>query len=152
MTKLPIETFLTFRISRLAMALERENQRLLRARLGLGVNEWRVLASLSRLGPVSPTELARFTMLDKALVSRAIRNLVTGKLVERRPSLTDRRAAQLHPTAKGLRAVARMAPQALARQRRLRAVLSEAENRALDDMLDRLRAAVDAATSGSEPA
>lgn len=144
MKNLPIETFLTFRVSRLAMALERENQRLLRARLGLGVNEWRILASLCRLGAASPTGLARFTLLDKALVSRAVRDLVSNKLVERRPSLTDRRAAELQPTAKGRRAVARMAPQARARQRRLRAVLSEAENRALDDMLDRLRAAVEA--------
>lgn len=143
MTDLPIETFLTFRISRLAMALERENQRLLRTRIGVGINEWRILASLRRLGPASPSELAVFTCLDRALVSRAVRALVSNGLVVRRTSRADRRVARIYLTAKGTQAVKVMAPLALARQRRLRALLTKTENRAIDDMLDRLRAAVD---------
>ncbi len=147
MTGLPIETFLTFRISRLAMALERENQRLLRTRIGVGINEWRILASLRRLGPASPSELAAFTCLDRALVSRALRALVSAKLVVRRTSRADRRVSRIHLTASGARAVAKMAPLALARQRRLRGLLTKAENRAIDGMLDRLRSAVEAASS-----
>ena len=92
---------------------------------------------------MSPAEIARQMTLDKAQVSRALRNLIERKLVASSPHPTDSRRQIIRLTKRGLDA-SRLVLQAGAdRQRRLHKGFSKTEIAELRGYLDRLRANAD---------
>lgn len=146
--ELDLDRFLPYRLSVLANRVSRALAAHYRARFGLGVPEWRVLAVLGRDGRLSAGELAERTSMDKVKVSRAIGALERRGLVRRERDPADRRVTRVEQTAEGRRVYGEIAALALDWQTRWLAGLREEEKRALFDLLDRLAARLDDPDAG----
>jgi DNA-binding MarR family transcriptional regulator len=101
MSGFDLDAFLPYRLNVLAGRMSRAFATLYRDRFGLSVAEWRVLAHLSRTGPVSVREITARVDLDKSRVSRAAKALAARGLVTRAAASADRRLVALDLTAEG---------------------------------------------------
>jgi DNA-binding MarR family transcriptional regulator len=104
---------------------------------GLGVNQFSILAQLSRVGPSTIQDLARLLVMDRSTLGHLLRPLEKRGLVKLDVSEQDRRSCIVALTPAGKAAVAKAGPCWAAAQRRfesafgkdaaveLRAVLKE---------------------------
>lgn len=76
--------------------------------------------------------------MDKVQVSRAVAKLIAAGRVRRTSDPKDRRRGYLRPTPAGRALYRRIVPLVKARERQLTSVLTPAEARALDRILDKL--------------
>lgn len=113
-------------------------------RFGIHIPEWRVMAVLGDAGALTQRELVQATMMDKVAVNRACKGLEVRQLVDRRPNALDGRSHHLELTPAGRTMHAAIMPIALAMEERLFSVLDKEERVQFRDMLERLRAQVDA--------
>ena len=115
-----------------------------RARYGLKIPEWRVMAVLGDAGPKTQRDLVDATRMDKVAVNRACKVLEQRGLAARSPNARDGRSHHLGLTAAGSEVHARIMPHALEMERRLFAILPPAEvaqfKTQLARLLDRARA------------
>jgi len=107
------------------------------APIGLGVNQFSILARLSRVGPSTIQDLARLLVTDRSTLGHLLRPLEKRGLVKLDVSEQDRRSRIVALTHAGKAAVAKARPRWTAAQRRfesafgkeaafeLRAVLKE---------------------------
>jgi len=68
---------------------------------GFTLNLWRVMSAIGSFRSISPMEIGKLTTIDKAMVSRAIRDLVERGLIIRRTDERDARWAQIELTKEG---------------------------------------------------
>ena len=101
-----------------------------RARFGLKIPEWRVMAVLGDAGAQTQRSLVGATRMDKVAVNRACKVLEDRGLVGRSPNADDGRSHHIELTTAGKAMHAEIMPLALDMERRLFASLSAAE---LDD-------------------
>jgi DNA-binding MarR family transcriptional regulator len=71
------------------------------ANFGLGLSEWRVLATLGAFGELNGKVVSRRTGMHKTAVSRIAQRLVARHLIQMRPNPADQRAVYLRLTAQG---------------------------------------------------
>lgn len=109
-----------------------------RARFGLKVPEWRVMAVLGDLGSQTQRELVGATRMDKVAVNRACKVLEERGLVSRSPNIQDGRSHHLELTAQGRAMFDEIMPLALDMEKRLFACLSRGETEALKASLGKL--------------
>lgn len=76
---------------------------------GFKLNIWRVMSAIGTYKSISPMEIGKLTTIDKAMVSRAIRELVDRGLIDRRADARDARWAQIELTAAGTAVFEKMA-------------------------------------------
>ena len=69
---LALESFLPYRLNRLADAVSREFSRIYRDRYGLTRPEWRLLATLGQYGTMTATAVGAHSAMHKTKVSRAV--------------------------------------------------------------------------------
>lgn len=112
--------------------------RLLEGRYGIARREWRLLAALATLGPMSPSGLAQEIQLDRPRTSRALGGLVEKGLVERARMPGDRRRATVRLTAAGEALHREIFPQVSAFNTQIMAVLDDHAAAALDEALQLL--------------
>ena len=117
-----------------------------RARFGLKIPEWRVMAVLGDAGAATQRELAEATRMDKVAVNRACKVLEERALLARRPNARDGRSHHLELTAAGGEMHGAIMPIALKMEARLFGALSAAERKTFTDLLQRVRK--QAATTG----
>jgi DNA-binding MarR family transcriptional regulator len=141
---LRLEGFLPYRLVVLATTVSEAFSSLYSARFGLGIPEWRVLATLGQFGRALGRDIAAHGRMHKTTVSRAAAQLVEAGLVRREPSRRDQREAYLSLTAKGRKVYEEVAPTALAFSARLLDGLSAGDRAALDRILLHLTARADA--------
>jgi DNA-binding MarR family transcriptional regulator len=134
-----LETFLPYKLSVLANTLS-HNLAQSYVPHGLNQTQWRVMAVLSGVGDMPAREIARKTVMDKTTISRAIKDLISRKLVRRKASQHDGRTSPLALTAKGLELVGKIEPAVLAYEAKLDALLSLEDRRTLDRIVDILLA------------
>lgn len=137
---LELERFLPYRLNVLAEAVSRALSRIYAERYGIGIPEWRVIATLGQYQPVTARDIGLHSRMHKTKVSRAVAELERKNLVARSGNSADRREAPLTLTARGRRMYQDLAPRALAFAAELGAALSPAEQASLDRMIDRLAA------------
>lgn len=137
---LELERFLPYRLNVLAETVSRALSRIYAERYGIGIPEWRVIATLGQYQPITARDIGRHSRMHKTKVSRAVAMLERRALVARSGSASDRREAPLTLTAKGRRIYDDLAPRALAFAGDLTSVLTDAELRSLDEVMDRLAA------------
>ena len=147
---LALEDFLPYRLSVLSNTVSLGIARSYRARFGLSVAEWRVLAVLGRFAPLAAGDVAARTAMDKVRVSRAASKLIDGGFVTATQDKADRRRTLLRLSAKGKRVHGEIAPLAQAREAALVATLEPAELEALDRLLSKLQARADALDTRQE--
>jgi DNA-binding MarR family transcriptional regulator len=85
---------------------------------GLTKGQWKVLSVLVAFGPMAPVDVGRHVTLDKAAISRAVRQLSDLGLTTYRDRVDDARSVELLVTAKGRRTYAAMNEEMAELQRR----------------------------------
>jgi len=114
MSAFDLEEFLPYQLAVLAERTSRAFEAEYRARFGIGVAEWRVLAHLSQSPSVSVRDIQKQVAMEKSRVSRAASRLEASGFILRRPDPGDGRLIALELTAKGRDLIATMAPVAAA--------------------------------------
>lgn len=109
-----------------------------RARFGLKIPEWRVMAVLGDAGPLTQRALVVSTRMDKVAVNRACKVLEERGLVARSPNVHDGRSHHLELTAAGRGVHGEIMPIALEMERKLFAPLSTSERQAFKGLLARI--------------
>lgn len=111
-----------------------------RARFGLKIPEWRVMAVLGDAGPRTQRELVGATQMDKVAVNRACKVLEDRGLIARSPNKSDGRSHHLELTATGKEVHGEIMPLALEMERHVFAEFSAEEYAQFKSMLARLAA------------
>ena len=125
----------TFRILLLAKMLDRLNTRLLQESAELSLAEWRLLGQLSMESPASVRQLAEWSWVDRAEVSRAAAALEKRGLVKREENPKDRRSPLFFFTEDGRAVVERVLPVRREFLASLTAKLNKAQRDALEEAL-----------------
>ncbi|MEZ2333801.1 MarR family winged helix-turn-helix transcriptional regulator [Mesorhizobium sp. RCC_202] len=128
---LELESFLPYRLYRLADAVSREFSRVYKERHGLTRPEWRTLSGLGQRGTMTATELGEQSAMHKTKVSRAVAELERRRWLTRTPDENDRRVEHLALTKAGLAAYREMVPLAKAFEGELLARMSADERAAV---------------------
>ena len=111
---LDLETFLPYRLNRLAEDVSREFWKLYGERHGLTRPEWRALVTLGQFGTATATAIGAHSAMHKTKVSRAVAGLEKRRWLERRTDAVDRRVEHLALTAAGGAAYRELVPVARA--------------------------------------
>lgn len=109
-----------------------------RARFGLKIPEWRVMAVLGDAGAQTQRSLVGATRMDKVAVNRACKVLEERGLLARSPNAADGRSHHIELTAAGRAVHAEIMPLALEMEKRIFASLSSAEVAQFKDLLARI--------------
>ena len=137
---LPLQRFVTFRLTRIQARLNAEASRILRMNGGLSLTQWRIFVMLEAHGEQTATDIIRHTQIDKAQISRAARDMIATGLLTQRVNPIDQRAHLLDFTKLGREAFDRARPHMRARQTRLLDALTPDEIKLFYDVLDKLEA------------
>jgi DNA-binding MarR family transcriptional regulator len=129
--------FLPYRLSVASNAVSDRIADVYRARFGLRIPEWRVIAVVAERGEATQAELVQLTAMDKMTVSRAATALVERGLLARSPA-SDRRTLALRLTTAGEDLHAEVAPLALAIEAELLTSFTPHERESLMALLERL--------------
>ncbi|HUQ13086.1 MAG TPA: MarR family winged helix-turn-helix transcriptional regulator [Novosphingobium sp.] len=113
-----------------------------RARYGLKIPEWRVMAVLGDAGSLTQRELVAATLMDKVAVNRACKVLEGRRLVTRSPNVRDGRSHHLELTEAGRTMHGRIMPLAVDMYEKVFASLTARDREKLGTILDRLLASV----------
>ena len=124
---LELESFLPYRLYRLADAVSREFSRIYKDSHGLTRPEWRTLSGLGQRGTMTATELGEQSAMHKTKVSRAVAELERRRWLIRTADKNDRRVEHLTLTKAGLATYREMVPLAKAFEQALLARLSANE-------------------------
>jgi DNA-binding MarR family transcriptional regulator len=128
---LDLESFLPYRLNRLADAVSREFSKIYRDRHGLTRPEWRTLATLGQFGAMTATRIGAHSAMHKTKVSRAVSELEKRKWLTRKPDPADRRVEHLALTTAGKKAYGEMVPLAKAYEAGVLRQLGNRDKRAL---------------------
>lgn len=132
---LALESFLPYRLNRLADATSREFSAIYRRKLGITRPEWRLLATLGQYGTMTATQVGRHSAMHKTRVSRAVTALEKRRWVARETDAADRRIEHLRLTKAGEDTYRAMVPPARAYEARMMAGLTPAERAAVASAL-----------------
>jgi DNA-binding MarR family transcriptional regulator len=136
--KLHLDQFIPFRLSVLSNVVSMNIARAYAREFDLSIPEWRVLAVLARYPDLSAVEVAERTVMDKVAVSRAVQSLLKDRRLVRTYDQGDRRRSMLRLSTSGRSVYTRVAPLALAYEKKLLATLSAADRQTLDRLMTQL--------------
>ncbi len=133
--------FLPYLLSLTSNAVSSRVAEAYRARFGLRIAEWRVMAVLGDAGALTQRELTSATLMDKVAVNRACKELEDRGLAARTANARDGRSHHLELTDDGRAMHARIMPLALEMEVRLFDSFSPEERATFRTLLARARAA-----------
>ena len=119
MADLALESFLPYRLNRIAAAVSQDFRSIYGPHHDLTIPEWRVLATLGQSEKISAKEIGRHSSMHKTKVSRAVRALEERRWLTRRESEEDRREEILSLTAQGRKVYNDIVPKALAFEKQI---------------------------------
>jgi DNA-binding MarR family transcriptional regulator len=140
-----LEDLVAVRLVRLSEVIARLATQTIEARVGLRNTDLRILNLLDGTEGVTVNEIARRAHVDKAWVSRSLRELGKSGLVTRRRVRTDSRVTVIALSAKGRAMLEQVRPLASARETRL---LDGIDASRLKADLERLMANAEAMLTG----
>lgn len=132
--KLELDSFLPYRLNVLANVVSQALSGIYAERYGLGIPEWRVIATLGQFGSATAKDIGAHSHMHKTKVSRAVASLMRRRLVQRRINRQDLREAFLSLTREGQIVYSDLVPIA----QRFAADLSEGFSQQERDQLDLL--------------
>jgi DNA-binding MarR family transcriptional regulator len=136
--KLRLDKFVPYRLSVLSNTVSMSLARAYAREFDLSIPQWRVIAVLARYPDLSAVEVAERTAMDKVAVSRAVQTLLRSKRLTRKYDEQDRRRSVLRLSPTGRSVYMRIAPLALAYERRLLAGLTVEERNSLGRLMSTL--------------
>lgn len=128
-----------------------EMTRMCEGEFGITKREWRFMANLAALGPMSPSALADYAGLDRARASSAITSLTRKGLVDRRSEPTDHRRATVALSQAGWALYQQTFPRLVAINQRLLSVLDRDDVAALERIMGLLGRQLVAMLDTGEP-
>lgn len=146
-----LEDLLNYRLFRLYAASASPVTRLMEGKWGISRREWRLLALLAAIGPISPSALAEQAHLDRPRTSRAIASLVAKSLARRTVIANDARRATVSLTPAGQSLFDEVFPHIARLNTRLLEAIDDELVLALDRALGILTARADELGSSTEP-
>ena len=141
---LPLQRFLTYRLSHLNSKLNRQAVATLKKTGSLKLPEWRVISLLATYGELNGRWIGGSTGADPGLLSRTFRSLTLRSLIASRRDEDDRREVHFALTRKGQQLYEKTIPHMQARQRSLIDALDAREQAMIFKIIDKLDAAADA--------
>ena len=135
---LRLNDFLPYRLSVLAAVVSEGLARSYSEQFGIGVPEWRVLATVGEFQSITAKAIGAHAHMGKVKVSRAVSALENRKLIQRTPNADDMREAFLVMTPTGRDMYRRIVPMALSYAEALREGLSHDEAAMLGKLIDKL--------------
>jgi DNA-binding MarR family transcriptional regulator len=138
-----MDAFIPSALTNLAQKITSTASATYRPRFGVGITDWRIIALLGAEPWIAPVRICEATGLDKAAVSRSLRDLLKAGLVEVRGAEPNRRRLPFALTAKGLAAHDRIVVVALERQEQLLSGFSPKERALLQNFIARMRRVVE---------
>jgi|HubBroStandDraft_2_1064218.scaffolds.fasta_scaffold322390_1 DNA-binding MarR family transcriptional regulator len=117
-SEISLERNLSYKLSLLTFFMSKASYEIYASR-GLTNGQWKVLSVLVAFGPMAAVELGKHLTLDKAAISRAVRQLRELGLTDNRDRVDDGRSVEVLVTAKGRRTYAAMNEEMVELQRRL---------------------------------
>jgi DNA-binding MarR family transcriptional regulator len=138
-SRLKFERNLSYRVSMLNFLMGKVTKEIYNAQ-GLTSHQWKVLSVVDAFAPIPAYEIAKWVTLDKAAISRAVRQLRDLRLVDLRPHATDARIIDIVMTKKGTQTYATMNKHASKLQARLLGGLSAERQALFFSILDEIEA------------
>ena len=149
--RLDLFKFVPFRLNRLSAEVSSALSAEYRARYGLDIPEWRVLATLGfRNDPCSAQFIAQCTRTHKSTISRAVTTLMKRQMIERVENADDRREFRLRMTVKGEALYEELIPRLLRREQEILSCLSAPERKSLAALLGKIEARLDLVQTSAE--
>jgi len=145
---LPLHRFLAYRMARVQSKLNTQASRLLRAKAGLSLAQWRILALIGSNPGARSTDLTRISAMDKGQFSRKLKTLVDDRLVTVTMAAEDHRTMKLELSESGQALFERTLPHMRERQMALSSLLAPQEEEMFFRVLDRLETAVEDEAAG----
>ena len=133
-----LETFIPYRLSVVANRVSQSIAQIFDEKYRLPIPEWRILVVLDTHEPLSVHQIAELTSMDKTRVSRAHKRLVDLKLAQMDADPEDGRKVSLRLTRAGRAIVREIVPEAQVMEAWFLEVLTRAERKTLDAILDKL--------------
>lgn len=127
-----------FHIHRLSRSIMRAAMAQYLHEFGLGVPQVQILNSLGARGPAVSKEIATYTAMNKALVSRSLSELTNAGFTVSSLDVADARLRVWKLTKKGEDSVAAFQPVLLGRRSKLLKVLTAEEQTLLTQFIDKL--------------
>jgi DNA-binding MarR family transcriptional regulator len=150
MAKLDLFKFVPFRLNRLAAEVSAALSGEYRARYGLDIPEWRVLATLGfRNDACSAQFIAQCTRTHKSTISRAVTALLERELIERVANADDRREFSLRLTAAGRALYQELIPRLLRKERDILSCLTAQERAEFGVLLGKIEASLELVQSST---
>lgn len=143
---LTLESFLPYRLTRLAELVSGEIRPIYKDRFSLNRPEWRVLVALADMGTATAKQIGDHSAQHKTKVSRAVYALEQRRWLKRETDLNDRRSEILSLTSTGKRAYCDLVAPMREREAGILDRLSPDDRKALERGL----AALEAEFKGSE--
>lgn len=144
MAKLDLFKFVPFRLNRLGAEVSAALSSEYRARYGLDIPEWRVMATLGfRNEACSAQYIAQCTRTHKSTISRAVTSLLEHGLIERVENAEDRREFRLRMTHKGQALYEELIPRLLRREQEILSCLTAQERKEFARLLGKIEDSLD---------
>ncbi|MGB3045330.1 MAG: MarR family transcriptional regulator [Xanthobacteraceae bacterium] len=144
MAKLDLFKFVPFRLNRLGAEVSAALSSEYRARYGLDIPEWRVMATLGfRNEACSAQYIAQCTRTHKSTISRAVTSLLEHELIERVENTEDRREFRLALTRKGQALYEELIPRLLRREQEILSCLTAQERKEFARLLGKIEDSLD---------
>ncbi len=137
----------TYRLHVLHKLTDMQTQRAYEIELGMTLSDGRCLSVVGAFGPLSVSDLASKSNLDKGQASRAAQSLVEQGLVDKGTSHSDGRGVVLSLTAKGKKLYHRVMALVEARNEEILSDLNPQEQQLLNKLCDQLIETAAAQTS-----
>ncbi|MBA2239221.1 MAG: MarR family transcriptional regulator [Lysobacter sp.] len=141
--QMDLHQHLPYRLAHLSNLLRRATSDCYVRGMKISAREWRVLGMLGLKGPLTPTQLAELTAMDRATITRAGDRLEKLGYCRRIPNEQDNRSFLMTLSPEGDRQCAAIIPKMARSGERCRSVFSAGEQALLLELLDRLQAALD---------
>ncbi|MBL4739691.1 MAG: winged helix-turn-helix transcriptional regulator [Sneathiella sp.] len=113
---LDLTTFYPYRLSILNIAVSKSISQLYADRFNLNRHEWRIIAALGDQQPLTATDIAKITSMEKMPVSRGVAKLIEDEMIEATENASDRRQKTLRLSKKGTTIYKQIVPLAQARE------------------------------------
>lgn len=137
-TAIALERYVPAMITIIANQWSRGASAYYRRHFGIGIVEWRLMGLLAVEPWITAARVDAVIGMDKAAVSRSVRELVKRGIVALRPDEADPRRREMALTREGRGLYDRVARVALERERRMLSCLSAAEREVLIGLLGRI--------------
>lgn len=135
---LKLERFLPYRLSTLSNRISGIIAVTYRDKFGLSVTEWRIMAVLGEYPGASADEVSLKTQIEKSIVSRSLKKLLTRHLVVREVDVADRRRQNLCLTITGNDVYKQIVPVSYDYEDELLTCFNKQDRATFDKLIDRL--------------